>query len=99
MASKMIAAVVVATACGTGSAFSAPGVRAALRGVPAARGGAASLAEEEGTFAGGSAPTGARAAAAAAAAVLAAATAMRARRPVVGGNWKCNPEKAADLDG
>jgi triosephosphate isomerase len=31
--------------------------------------------------------------------VLAAATAMRARRPVVGGNWKCNPEKMADLDG
>mmetsp|Transcript_95310 Transcript_95310/g.251752 ORF Transcript_95310/g.251752 Transcript_95310/m.251752 type:complete len:259 (-) Transcript_95310:228-1004(-) len=24
---------------------------------------------------------------------------MRARRPVVGGNWKCNPEKMADLDG
>merc|ERR1719424_2543571 len=61
------AAVVAATACRTGSAFStAPGSRAALRAAPA---------------------------------ILAAATAMRARRPVVGGNWKCNPEKAADLDG
>jgi len=33
------------------------------------------------------------------AATLAAATAMRARKPVVGGNWKCNPDKMAELDG
>jgi len=33
------------------------------------------------------------------AAAAAAAVAMRARRPVVGGNWKCNPDSMSQLDG
>jgi len=33
------------------------------------------------------------------AAAAAAAVAMRARKPVVGGNWKCNPESMSKLDG
>jgi len=36
---------------------------------------------------------------AAAAAAVAAVTARRARKPVVGGNWKCNPDSMSQLDG
>jgi len=39
------------------------------------------------------------AACAVAAVVLASQTARQARRPVVGGNWKCNPDSRSKLDG
>merc|ERR1719210_2327516 len=35
----------------------------------------------------------------AAAAVFATSTIMASRRPIVGGNWKCNPDSASKLDG
>lgn len=51
-------------------------------------------------FAGTSAPSGLRLAGAAAAVAAAfAATVRRARKPVVGGNWKCNPDSMSKLDG
>jgi len=52
-------------------------------------------------FAGAATPTGLRLGGtlAAAAAAVAAVTARRARKPVVGGNWKCNPASMSELDG
>lgn len=57
--------------------------------------------EEHGMFAGTSTPTntGLLMAVGAAAAAAVAATVRRARKPVVGGNWKCNPDSMSKLDG
>lgn len=83
-------------ACSTAAAFSIPNGKA-LRG-PSPRISNAASGQAEGNFSGSAGPSGWGAASVAAAAMI-AATVMRARKPVVGGNWKCNPESMSALDG
>jgi len=87
------------------SAFEITSGQASLRRSPSTR--TSGVAAKEGlpqqeqgaSFAGASAPGGLQIAGALAAAAVVGATARRARKPVVGGNWKCNPESMSKLDG
>jgi triosephosphate isomerase len=96
MASSKLIALLAVSAFDAGAAFAVSGGRTLRGESPAVSAGYVPL--EEANFA-GSATASCLRAAGALAATLVAATVMRARKPVVGGNWKCNPEKTADLDG
>jgi triosephosphate isomerase len=99
MATLQVLVLLAAAACHAGTAFEI--VSPVAKQSPVLRGAAVAgtkpLQGQSSSFVEGT-PVGLRLASAIAA--LAAAVAMRAsRRPVVGGNWKCNPESMSKLDG
>eukprot|EP00931_Biecheleriopsis_adriatica_P077542 TRINITY_DN5108_c1_g1_i1.p1 TRINITY_DN5108_c1_g1~~TRINITY_DN5108_c1_g1_i1.p1 ORF type:complete len:354 (-),score=77.03 TRINITY_DN5108_c1_g1_i1:45-1037(-) len=96
MAVMRIAAALAALGASTGAAFSIPSGQA-LRG-PSPGHGNSNARQSESNFS-GSTQSSWRIAGVSAAAAMVAATVLRARKPVVGGNWKCNPESMSALDG
>mmetsp|Transcript_143011 Transcript_143011/g.362975 ORF Transcript_143011/g.362975 Transcript_143011/m.362975 type:complete len:331 (+) Transcript_143011:76-1068(+) len=100
---KLGLATLVAAGYQGASAFEIAAARPNLRQSPVARTPAADALpppDQGASFAGASAPGAFHlAGAVTATAAMVAATLRRARKPVVGGNWKCNPESMSKLDG
>jgi len=91
-----------AVVCNGATAFEMVTGTSNLRRSPAAAAGDRFISEQaQGRFAGSTSPISLHlaGACAAAAAVIGATVRRASRRPVVGGNWKCNPESMKALDG